>query len=64
MGDRAARPIVVTGLGVVTPLGIGVENTWRAICAGESGIGLITMFDPTVRMPELPEESNISYRDC
>ena len=42
MSDRATRRIVVTGLGLVTPLGTGVEKTWKAICAGESGIGRIT----------------------
>src|SRR5512134_3561409 len=47
MTDRAKRRIVVTGLGMVTPLGTGVEKTWKAICAGQSGIGRITKFDPT-----------------
>jgi 3-oxoacyl-[acyl-carrier-protein] synthase II len=47
MSDRTTRRIVVTGLGLVTPLGTGVEKTWKAVCAGESGIGRITRFDPT-----------------
>jgi 3-oxoacyl-[acyl-carrier-protein] synthase II len=47
MADRNTRRIVVTGLGLVTPLGTGVEKTWAALCAGESGIARITRFDPT-----------------
>jgi len=37
----------VTGLGAVTPVGIGVATTWQNIVAGKSGIGRITRFDPT-----------------
>jgi 3-oxoacyl-[acyl-carrier-protein] synthase II len=37
--------VVVTGLGLVTPLGIGVDETWPALCAGKSGIAEITQFD-------------------
>jgi 3-oxoacyl-[acyl-carrier-protein] synthase II len=39
------RRVVVTGLGIVCPVGIGVEETWRSILAGKSGIGPITQFD-------------------
>jgi len=38
---------VVTGLGAVTPLGIGVEKSWQSLCQGKSGIGMITRFDTT-----------------
>jgi 3-oxoacyl-[acyl-carrier-protein] synthase II len=37
----------VTGVGLLTPLGLGTEATWEAIRAGKSGVGRITQFDPS-----------------
>jgi 3-oxoacyl-[acyl-carrier-protein] synthase II len=41
------RRVVITGMGAVTPLGNNVEDTWRALCEGRSGIGPITLFNAT-----------------
>ncbi len=41
------RRVVVTGLGMVTPLACGVEATWSRLIAGQSGAGPITRFDPS-----------------
>ena len=61
------RRVVVTGLGMITPLGIGVEKTWEAICRGESGIGNITRFDasdfPTKIAGEVKDFNPSDYID-
>jgi len=59
------RRVVITGIGMVTPVGGNVSSTWDAVCAGVSGIGPITRFDATglpvrfaaetVQPPEHPE---------
>ena len=41
----AERRVVVTGVGLVSPVGIGTEETWKALQAGRSGAGPITLFD-------------------
>src|ERR1043166_1337880 len=43
----AARRVVVTGLGAVTPVGNTVAESWSNLLAGCSGIDTITLFDPT-----------------
>lgn len=40
-----SRRVVVTGLGLITPIGMGVETTWENLINGKSGIGKITCFD-------------------
>ncbi|HXR24300.1 MAG TPA: beta-ketoacyl-ACP synthase II [Candidatus Binataceae bacterium] len=64
--DRDRR-VVVTGLGLITPLGIGVEKNWEALMAGRSGIGLITRFDtsdyPTKIAGQVPDFDPLDWID-
>ena len=39
------RRVVITGVGMLTPLGVGVEKSWQSLCQGKSGISVITGFD-------------------
>jgi 3-oxoacyl-[acyl-carrier-protein] synthase II len=50
------RRVVVTGLGLVTPLGGDVETTWRNLIAGKSGIGAITRFDTSDQKAKIAGE--------
>ncbi|MBS4074797.1 beta-ketoacyl-ACP synthase II [Ameyamaea chiangmaiensis] len=60
------RRVVVTGIGIVSPLGLGLENVWARLIAGESGIGTIASFDAAAmelpahvagEVPEGPKEA-------
>lgn len=48
----------MTGTGLVTPLGTGTEKTWRNLCNGKSGIGLITRFDTSEYSVKIAAEVN------
>jgi len=43
--NKNLKRVVITGTGAVTPVGIGVEQTWKALCQGKSGVAQITKFD-------------------
>jgi 3-oxoacyl-[acyl-carrier-protein] synthase II len=57
MTDR--RRVVVTGVGLVSPLGIGTDATWEALLAGESGVGRVTRFDVT----DYPSQIDAEVKD-
>jgi len=52
------KRVVITGVGLVTPLGTGVGKSWRALCNGESGIGPITRFDTSKYRTRIAGEVN------
>ncbi|MDH5606384.1 MAG: beta-ketoacyl-[acyl-carrier-protein] synthase II, partial [Anaerolineae bacterium] len=43
--EKSNRQVVITGMGVVSPLGCGVNLFWEKLLAGQSGVKLITEFD-------------------
>lgn len=47
MGVIKLRRVVITGLGAITPIGIGKEDFWKSLIEGKSGVGYITKFDTT-----------------
>jgi 3-oxoacyl-[acyl-carrier-protein] synthase II len=59
MDDRGGllrKRVVVTGVGLVCPVGIGVQESWKAICAGTSGVTRITRFDPMLYETQIAAE--------
>ena len=50
------RRVVITGLGMVTPLGTGVEKNWESLCTGKSGISQITKFDASKHSSQIAGE--------
>ena len=46
-GGPRRRRVVVTGIGLVSPVGLGTEPTWASVLAGRPGVGTITLFDPS-----------------
>ena len=46
MNPRGARRVVVTGMGLISPVGNGTEETWEGLLRGNCGIAPITLFDP------------------
>ncbi|MHB1356520.1 MAG: beta-ketoacyl-ACP synthase II [Anaerolineae bacterium] len=51
-----ARRVVVTGLGVLSPLGLDSPSTWAGVCAGRSGVAPITRFDTTAYSTRIAAE--------
>jgi 3-oxoacyl-[acyl-carrier-protein] synthase II len=47
MKTEVRRGVAVTGIGLITPLGLTIEDNWQALLNGHSGIGPITRFDPS-----------------
>lgn len=67
MDPYPRRRVVITGVGLVSPLGVGTETTWRRLLKGESGIGPITRFDaseyPSRIAGEVPDFDPLQFLD-
>lgn len=50
------KRVVITGMGIITPVGIGIEKNWKALIEGESGISLITSFNASAFPTQIAAE--------
>lgn len=50
------RRVAITGVGLISPLGVGNDENWRSLCAGKSGIGPITRFDASAMTTRIAGE--------
>ena len=66
-GIGVSERVVVTGMGVLSPVGLTLDTYWKALCDGQSGIGPITKFDvsafPAKIAAELKEFNAADYID-
>lgn len=53
---RLKRRVVITGLGIVSPIGVGVPAAWESIIQGRSGIGRVTRIDPSAYASQIAGE--------
>ena len=56
MNKPINKRVVITGLGLVTPLGVGVKPTWESLCTGKSGVAEITRFDTSAYVTKIAAE--------
>lgn len=50
------RRVVITGIGLITPVGIGTDETWNALCEGKVGVDRISKFDPSELKTQIAAE--------
>ncbi len=53
---KEERRVVVTGLSAITPIGVGLEATWKGLLAGKNGVARITHFDPSQHRSQMAGE--------